>query len=1407
MTRHENQNNKRGNAAATQPKPAGILKRRHWWETATVAIVLIVAIAGGYYGFYVTQRTERLSDYYARNLASAATIVQQTIEGVWLNVCNARNDQERMGMISGMQVIDANSWPKFGGEEVGQGEPVEWCESDPPVKATALWDDGSSVLRFSDNGHTAQMRLSSLLSSSLPALNFDAVLLTRGDGEVLFSRSARGLNVVRLPIDDDSLPPADSADSGASDLPHDRFTTLTDLSIAGTEYKVFAQPVRMPIDLRWDSGRECESDDENDCMSAESVWLLVGLKPSGAFRSEGMAISPTALMIAFGVAVIALLSLPYLKLRFLGRREALHTHDVLVLMSALLIGTTIATFTLLEIYARVQTGPQLDERLEKLSSNISTAFHEELACLDVQLRALTSKRADNISDLVWLLKEDGGDSGLLQSYPFLEMAIWIKEDGWQANKWSIEERTTAQIQVENREYFRRARDRRFEPMPLIHCRFTDILSPGPLSVFDDTERGFFLDSIRSRTTGAVNSVLSQRLTGQSAEVTATETEKPVIVATALAPLLSLTDPTLPPGFEFAVIDNDGVVLYHSNSNRNLRENFFDELADAMELNAAVRSRGTVPVSADRSNGAAEAITINYHARTYRANHVRLIGTPYTLVALYDVGTYRVARAEVLTFALAISLIYTVLLIVVFALLHLGLSGGGRTQGSIFHWLWPSHNKNHAYAGILTFSVAAFLAWLLILALAPPLLEVVLSVILGVLTFVLCFLTFRRAAIYPNSDGFLARMGAHVTATYSRLFRGASERTKREKKSEVTGESSGPRADSKFRLYTWAIVMVIVVLSVLPPVAFYRATNNEIMELFTMGDQLRWADGFRERADRMQERYRVVPIRNGVAETLEGELFPNDGQLTTALDTHSADWDAMVDWIDRDDENECDKDKCVEGKRFRKVEQPIVAELGSKILGVLRESWEMRTLARNTHRHWYSDGERIYFVDRDYHWKPGLGMDGDTTRPANPEAFAAIYLSSPWPGLALPQPGNLAGWAWILILFSASVITLYLIVRTIAKLVFLTDLKEPYFLPVRSWSDLDCCRRMLVLRGTLADEPVADGQNVIRIDASGTFDLGAIETLEAKPEDSEKATVIVDRFHFGLWDSEIAEKKLELLERLVALDCRILVHSEVNPLHFFTMVAGDYYRQAAPFLPDMGRWSAALADFTRCREILNKEVEQAELETRLVEIYENTFGAKNIEPHARKALERLAAECWPGGQLQVIAEQLARRKDVGNLIVDGDDEYLVNQVLDLAESHYRMLWSISGKDERMVLYRLASHGFASWRGRELVRRLLHRGLIYMDPGPSLMNESFRRFVRDAELPAVFDLWTQQEGKSPWSRLRTPIIVAVIGIFLFLFATQPQLFNQSLAFTTAIAAIVPTFVKIVSLVAVSRTGSAH
>jgi len=294
------------------------------------------------------------------------------------------------------------------------------------------------------------------------------------------------------------------------------------------------------------------------------------------------------------------------------------------------------------------------------------------------------------------------------------------------------------------------------------------------------------------------------------------------------------------------------------------------------------------------------------------------------------------------------------------------------------------------------------------------------------------------------------------------------------------------------------------------------------------------------------------------------------------------------------------------------------------------------------------------------------------------------------------------------------------------------------------------------------------------------------------EQSSASVIRIEQLHIGLWDKDLAHRKLEILERLLTSGKTLEVHSDVNPMHYFTMASRDHFRGFAKDDPDLARWAAVFAKFTRSREPMETNGEKAErAEKRFLSDLVVKRG--DLSP-APAALRHLAAECWSDPRLRAVAERMARHPDLHEM---PDRDHVINQLLDQVETYYRLLWSVSGKDERMVLHRIGQEGFVSWRSRELVRRLVHRGLIRMAPNPELMNESFRRFVLRAELPEVFQKWAAEEGASAWARLRNPISFAILATLVFLFATQPQLFNQSLAFTTALAAMAPALVRLVAL----------
>ncbi len=258
-----------------------------------------------------------------------------------------------------------------------------------------------------------------------------------------------------------------------------------------------------------------------------------------------------------------------------------------------------------------------------------------------------------------------------------------------------------------------------------------------------------------------------------------------------------------------------------------------------------------------------------------------------------------------------------------------------------------------------------------------------------------------------------------------------------------------------------------------------------------------------------------------------------------------------------------------------------------------------------------------------------------------------------------------------------------------------------------------------------------------------------------------------------------------------------------------MVSGDYFRGATEVNPDLDRWSAVLENFARIRQGFKKE-EISKAQGRYLSELKETAGLEEIEKESEERerteeiLINLAKECWKDTYLREIGLKLASHPDINKL---DDPRHVINQVLDLAEDYYQRLWAISGKDEKMVLFRLCQEGLVSWRSRELVRRLIHRGLIIAAPDFRPLNESFRRFVLHAELPEVLETWEREAGASLWSRFRLPLAVAIGALLIFFLSTQRELFQQTLTITAALAAAAPALIKIVAVMLQTRarTGS--
>lgn len=267
-------------------------------------------------------------------------------------------------------------------------------------------------------------------------------------------------------------------------------------------------------------------------------------------------------------------------------------------------------------------------------------------------------------------------------------------------------------------------------------------------------------------------------------------------------------------------------------------------------------------------------------------------------------------------------------------------------------------------------------------------------------------------------------------------------------------------------------------------------------------------------------------------------------------------------------------------------------------------------------------------------------------------------------------------------------------------------------------------------------------------------------MGASAEPDERIACI-DFFDHRFWDSSWNEKLLGCIERLVYVGGR----------RVFLLTS----HEASDLLDGAGREPLPAGARQRWTRLLGQFVS--------VHVADHSGERLNLPPGLpkdhRRWLRREYAEYEP---LRKVVRQLAQRTGVARLSEDA----LIDQMREMAASHYRALWSILPRDERMLVAQLAAGAVVNPKGEEGMRHLLARRLLVRDPEFRLMNESFRRFINETVPAEDVKKWERQGAASTWQQIKLPIL---LGLGLgggFLVATQQELRSVAMAIIPAAAA---------------------
>jgi len=482
---------------------------------------------------------------------------------------------------------------------------------------------------------------------------FDTVLLADSKGRIIYVTGRRATELRSTSIADllSLAPEATTVARSASEQP---------VTIAGVGYRMFMHPCC----------RAAGAPTEN------APFIVIGLVEKQALLEASLAISPV-LVLAGVVLVIALLvSWSFLKVALIGSQQRVTRIDVLQLGASGIFGLALVTILLLTSSTYARLSADVDAQLAQLANRLDRSFFSEVTKAASQLNQMAatveahpciSERENDgalpetpCRELVESWSDKSRPSYVPDDYKDFSAFTLVDTTGFQRLKAASSVAAQRRVNVANRAYFSQAR------------------AGEDLWAFAECPNGCVLEQLWSWTTGKFQIVLS----------TPTKLENLPVAALSIS-MKPLLEPVLPPGFEFAIIDAEGQVQFHSDKQRILNENLLLETDEDARLRSLVATHG------------AGTFNTPYWGRPYRA-YVRPTFVPgWSIVTLH---AKQPSRALVLEWS-TVTLLMQGGYMLVWIALTFALT---TTKAS---WLWPDPRRRPWYPALSIVYIVTLLAWL------------------------------------------------------------------------------------------------------------------------------------------------------------------------------------------------------------------------------------------------------------------------------------------------------------------------------------------------------------------------------------------------------------------------------------------------------------------------------------------------------------------------------------------------------------------------------------------------------------------------------------------------------------------------------------------------------------------------
>ena len=149
----------------------------------------------------------------------------------------------------------------------------------------------------------------------------------------------------------------------------------------------------------------------------------------------------------------------------------------------------------------------------------------------------------------------------------------------------------------------------------------------------------------------------------------------------------------------------------------------------------------------------------------------------------------------------------------------------------------------------------------------------------------------------------------------------------------------------------------------------------------------------------------------------------------------------------------------------------------------------------------------------------------------------------------------------------------------------------------------------------------------------------------------------------------------------------------------------------------------------------------------------------------------------------------------------EQHWVYDQIIEFflvhASPYYRKHWELCTREEKIALYQMANGDMVNPANFAVIERLVRRGFIYRDKGWNILNESLRSFILHAETDETVSGWIDETVSGLWQLMRIPIFTVLFVLVIIVVYASGQAIDSILGIATATLGLIPLLLRNISM----------